>query len=246
MKRITSNFSPNFNERKLKINTVVIHYTGMETFSDALINLCNPSSKVSSHYLIDYSGEIYLLVDEEKRAWHAGVSSWKGIKDINSCSIGIELANRGHDFVYEPFPEEQMISLETLLIHLMKKYDISPFNIVGHSDVAPLRKKDPGELFNWKRLANKGLAIYPEKLNKNLFKKLSAGDQGKLVEILQVSLKEIGYGVNINSIYDSETKLVVKAFQRRFRNRMIDGIVDEETGKLITCLKMLTINDTNT
>ena len=145
--------SPNFDERFEKINMIVIHYTGMNSFDEAKDHLCNKNSKVSAHYLIDEIGKIYQLVDDIHRAWHAGVSIWKNKKDINSCSIGIELVNPGHEFGYKSFEEKQMFSIEHLLEELIFHYDIPLSNVVGHSDVAPLRKLDPGELFDWKRLA---------------------------------------------------------------------------------------------
>ena len=147
MKIIYEKYSPNFNDRKSKIDIIVIHYTGMKSEQESLEQLCNTSSKVSSHFLINYSGDIFSLVEEEKRAWHAGVSFWNGENDINSSSIGIELDNPGHDYGYKPFTESQMVSLEKLISYLIKKYNIPLYNIVGHSDIAPLRKKDPGEFF---------------------------------------------------------------------------------------------------
>ncbi len=153
--------SPNYDERKnaQPIDTVIIHYTDMLSAEAALKLLCDPASKVSSHYLIDKEGLIYQLVDEHHRAWHAGVSSWKGETNINCRSVGIELDNRGHTHGPEPFPEKQIESLLDLLKDITDRYSIPANRILGHSDVAPLRKKDPGELFPWSRLAEKGYGI---------------------------------------------------------------------------------------
>jgi len=136
--------SPNFNERQLPISMVVLHYTGMRTAGEALARLCDVSSQVSAHYMIDEDGTVINLVPEEKRAWHAGRSYWRGITDVNSASIGIELVNPGHEFGYRPFPEPQMDALLPLLADMMDRHDIPRANVVGHSDVAPARKVDPG------------------------------------------------------------------------------------------------------
>lgn len=155
--------SPNFNERAAgkEINMLVLHYTGMLTAEDALDRMCDSSSEVSAHYMVDEDGEIYQLVDETKRAWHAGVSFWKGETDINSCSIGIEIVNPGHEFGYREFPEKQMQSVIALSKQIVEKYPILSENVVGHSDIAPTRKQDPGELFDWKRLAESGIGLWP-------------------------------------------------------------------------------------
>ena len=151
--------SPNWNERELPVSMVVLHYTGMQTADEALARLCDPAAKVSAHYLIDEDGTVTSLVPEEKRAWHAGNSYWRGITDVNSASVGIELANPGHEWGYRPFPEAQMEALLPLLANIMDRHDIPRGNVVGHSDVAPARKLDPGELFDWERLARLRLAL---------------------------------------------------------------------------------------
>ena len=152
--KIIQKKSPNFDERPkgVKINSIIIHYTGMKTFDDAFKRLCDKSSKVSSHYLIGRDGRIINLVDEKNRAWHAGVSHWKGIDNLNDISIGIELENPGHEFGYTPFPKKQMGALIYLCKELKKKYDIKEDWILGHSDISPGRKLDPGEKFNWKSI----------------------------------------------------------------------------------------------
>lgn len=233
--------SPNFDERFEKINMIVIHYTGMNSFDEAKDHLCNKNSKVSAHYLIDEIGKIYQLVDDIHRAWHAGVSIWKNKKDINSCSIGIELVNPGHEFGYKSFEEKQMFSIEHLLEELIFHYDIPLSNVVGHSDVAPLRKLDPGELFDWKRLAAKKLAVWPQTFKKNPFELISFGDKGEHVTYVQLALKFIGYGIEVDGFFGKYTEAVIKAFQRRFRQSRIDGFFDDETGLLLAGLKNLNI-----
>ena len=188
--------SRNFDERKAPLEMLVLHYTGMRTFQEALDRLRDPAAKVSAHYLIDETGEIYSLVDESKRAWHAGVSSWKGKTDINSRSVGIEIVNPGHEFGYRPFPEEQILSVIRLSKEIIKRYVILPENIVGHSDIAPTRKTDPGELFPWKVLAENGIGLWTDDF-------LPAG---KSVEEM---LTAIGYDT-------ADEQAAMTAFQRRF------------------------------
>lgn len=154
--------SPNHNERRLgPPDMVVIHYTGMKTAAAARARLCDPAAEVSAHWLIDLDGTVEALVPEERRAWHAGVSEWEGERDVNSRSIGIELVNKGHEHGYHPFPEPQMAALEALLSAIMARWRIAARNVVGHEDVAPGRKIDPGEKFDWARLARRGLALRP-------------------------------------------------------------------------------------
>jgi N-acetylmuramoyl-L-alanine amidase len=152
--------SPNFDERTLPITMIVMHYTGMKTGKAALSRLCDATSRVSAHYCIEEDGTLHALVDESKRAWHAGVSYWDGITDVNSASIGIELVNKGHDGGYTPFPEAQMRTLTHLLQGIVSRHHIAPYNIVGHSDIAPARKQDPGELFPWQDLAAQGFGMW--------------------------------------------------------------------------------------
>ena len=148
--------SPNFNERKVPPDIIVLHYTGMKTGEEALAWLCNEESKVSSHYLVEEDGRVFRLVPEERRAWHAGVSSWKGETDINACSIGVEIVNPGHEFGYRAFPDAQIETVIRLLDDIRGRWSIENARILGHSDVAPARKEDPGELFPWRRLAEHG------------------------------------------------------------------------------------------
>lgn len=196
--------SPNFDERGRDIDTVVLHYTGMPTGAEALERLRDPKAKVSAHYCVEENGDIYKLVEEANRAWHAGVSFWRGDIDINARSIGIEIVNPGHQFGYRDFPEAQIASVITLLKDIRTRYDIALSRILGHSDVAPRRKEDPGEKFPWARLAKEGLALAP-----------FDGDpkQGEAVTFDEAlkALIEIGYDANLG---DYAAGLI--AFQRRF------------------------------
>lgn len=210
--------SPNCNERKLPISMVVLHYTGMQTMQEALDRLCDPVAEVSAHYLIDEDGTVIRLVPEEKRAWHAGRSYWRGITDVNSASIGIEMVNPGHEFGYRPFTEAQMESLIPLLSSIMARHNIEPANVVGHSDVAPARKQDPGELFDWELLARYGLALpTPHPRIRLLHENPGA---------FYLSLERFGYEV-------TDGRAAVAAFQRRFRPRIVDGELDGEVGALL-------------
>ena len=155
--------SPNFDERERAIDMIVLHYTGMKTAQEALHRLRDPEAKVSAHYVIDEDGTIYQLVDEAKRAWHAGVSHWRGVDNVNHNSIGIEIVNPGHEWGYREFTQAQYAALIPLCQQIKARYNIPDENIVGHEDVAPNRKQDPGELFDWKLLADNGLGIWPHK-----------------------------------------------------------------------------------
>jgi N-acetylmuramoyl-L-alanine amidase len=205
--------SPNFDERRLPISMVVLHYTGMADAAAAIERLRDPEAKVSCHYLVSEDGQVLRMVDEEKRAWHAGRSWWRGIQDVNSASIGIEIVNPGHEFGYRPFPEPQMQALVPLLADIVARRHIRPVNVVGHSDIAPARKQDPGELFDWGRLARLGLAL-PRPV-KNLMDP-NWTDAGFLL-----ALERFGYDVR-------SAQAAVVAFQRRFRPEHVDGIVDGE------------------
>jgi N-acetylmuramoyl-L-alanine amidase len=195
-----------------------------------------PMNKVSSHYLVYEDGRIYQLVDEAKRAWHAGRGTWDGETDMNSCSIGIEIANGGHDFGLPDFAETQIQSVMALVKAIMDRHGLDRQHVIGHSDLAPSRKPDPGEKFPWQRLADAGLSIWPkpgpEDGNQTaVFDTLGALD-ARLVA-MQGSLSEIGYGVTNNGTYDATLKDIIRAFQRRFRQTKADGIIDVETLALI-------------
>ena len=213
--------SPNFDERPehLPIDMLVIHYTGMPTAEAALERMCDPASKVSAHYMIHEDGTVVPLVAELCRAWHAGVSFWRGETDINGRSIGIELANPGHEFGYRSFPEAQMAALIDLAQRILKRHPIPARNVVGHSDIAPRRKEDPGELFDWKRLADEGIGIWPTG-------KLRQGERENPAKEAESLLTAIGY-----ETVDLEKSIV--AFQRRYRPRQIDGAPDLETLDLL-------------
>lgn len=210
--------SPNWNERKLPISMVVLHYTGMKSAQEALDRLCDPAAEVSAHYLIDEDGAVIRLVPEDKRAWHAGRSYWRGITDVNSASIGIEIVNPGHEFGYRPFTEAQMEALIPLLAGIMGRHNIAPANVVGHSDIAPARKSDPGELFEWETLARYGLAMPTPRPRIRLLHDNPGA--------FYLSLERFGYDI-------TDGRAAVTAFQRRFRPRIIDGELDGEVGALL-------------
>ena len=210
--------SPNFDERRLPVSILVLHYTGMEDAASAIAWLRNPEAKVSCHYLVTEDGQVLRMVDEEKRAWHAGRSFWRGTTDINSASIGIEIVNPGHEFGYRPFAEPQMDVLIPLVADIVKRHGIRPPYVVGHSDIAPSRKQDPGELFDWARLAKLGLAM--PRPSRDLIDPMWT-DGGFLL-----ALERYGYDV-------SKPKPAVEAFQRRFRPEHIDGIIDGETRAIL-------------
>lgn len=213
--------SPNFDDRSLPITMIVLHYTGMQTGEAAIARLRDPAAKVSSHYVVAEDGTVLRLVDEEKRAWHAGRSHWRGVKDINSASIGIEIVNPGHEWGYRPFPDEQVAAVIRLVHEIKDRYEITRGNIVGHSDIAPARKQDPGELFPWGKLARLRLAL--PRPTKNLMDPRWT-DGGFLL-----ALERFGYDVE-------DGPAAVTAFQRRFRPEMVDGIIDAECRMLLLAL----------
>lgn len=205
--------SPNFDERTLPVTMAVIHYTEMVDAEVALSRLCDPASKVSAHYLISADGEVTRLVEEDKRAWHSGISYWRGIRDVNSASIGIELDHPGHKYGYRPFPEAQFEALVPLLARMMKAHRIPRANVVGHSDVAPARKIDPGELFPWERLAEYGLCLPTPRI--------PLGDPFDNDGAFLLALERFGYDI-------TDGAKAIAAFQRRWRPRKIDGEADGE------------------
>ncbi len=223
--------SPNFDERAggVRPDLLLLHYTNMATAQQAIERLCDPKSKVSSHYLIAEDGSITQMVDEEKRAWHAGKSFWAGCEDINSCSIGIEIANVGPDQGYPAFPNIQMLAVETLCHDIFSRHNIAPERVLAHSDVSPDRKQDPGEKFNWQRLYNAGIGLWvkPEPVDEG--EVLKPGDTNKHILNLQSALSTYGYKVTITGTFDAQTEYVVTAFQRHFRPQRVDGIADFST-----------------
>ena len=229
--KILQNYSPNFNTTKRSskdIKFVIIHYTGMNKELSALDKLCNIKSKVSSHYFIKKNGSILNLVPPLYEAWHAGKSKWKNLKFLNRYSIGIEIQNSGHDNKYENFTKKQIISIKKLLKYLLKKYKINFKNVLGHSDIAPDRKRDPGEKFPWKNLAKSKLAQWHNLNEKNL--KMKRLISLNLVEedIFIKNLNKIGYPKIPQNKQNSKKRILIKAFQRRFRQKLINGISDQE------------------
>jgi len=213
--------SPNFDERTLGISMIVLHYTGMQDAQSAIDRLRDPAAKVSAHYLVAEDGTVLRMVAEDKRAWHAGKSRWRGIADVNSASIGIEIVNPGHELGYHPFPEEQIDALVPLVSDIKRRYGITRGNVVGHSDIAPARKKDPGELFPWNRLSKVRLAL--PRPTRNLMDPMWT-DAGFLI-----ALERFGYDV-------SDKLAAVIAFQRRFRPELLDGVIDGECRSILLAL----------
>ena len=224
--------SPNFGARKggRAVDMIVLHYTGCPSAESALLWMCSPESQVSAHYLVDTDGEIIQLVDEAARAWHAGAAFWAGERDVNSFSIGIEIQNTGHlEGAPPPYPEAQLAAVEALVADIMARHSISPARVVGHSDVAPARKADPGEHFPWHRLAAKGLALDVAAARVTGGAVLAPGDEGDAVRALQEDLRRAGYGLEPSGVYCPATEQVVRAFQRRFRPARVDGLADVST-----------------
>jgi len=220
--------SPNFYQRRGPPDMVVLHYTGMQTGHAALERMCDPAAKVAAHYMVEEDGRVFRLVAEERRAWHAGKSWWKGETDVNAVSIGIEIVNPGHEWGYRPFPDAQIDAVIGLLDDIRSRWTIGNDRIVGHSDVAPARKQDPGELFPWKRLALEGHGLWFEP-QPAPGPALALGDEGVGVFALQAGLHRLGYEPRPSGRYDEETATVVTAFQRHWRPEQVDGIADGET-----------------
>ena len=230
--------SPNHGERRegRTPDCILLHYTGMSTGEGALARLCDPAAEVSSHYLVFEDGRVLQLVPEARRAWHAGASRWKDDADLNSCSIGIEIVNPGHDGALPPYPQAQIEAVAALCRDIAARHAIAPERILAHSDIAPGRKRDPGEHFPWEALHALGVGhwVPPAPIAGRRF--LSPGEQGRPVEALQAMLALYGYPCPQTGLYDRETEAVVAAFQRRFRPDLVDGIADAST---ITTLRDL-------
>ncbi|HEY2010349.1 MAG TPA: N-acetylmuramoyl-L-alanine amidase [Rhizomicrobium sp.] len=208
--------SPNHDDRGgAVIDMLVLHYTGMETAKAALGRLCDPAAKVSAHYTIDEDGTVYAHVPEARRAWHAGVSAWAGATNINARSIGIELVNPGHEFGYRDFADAQIAALITLCHGILLRHPIPSARVLGHSDVAPARKEDPGERFPWERLARAGIGLWPASLDAN------PGPE---------ALDRFGYDLGAG------LEKAVTAFQRHFRPQKIDGVWDRDCARLLASL----------
>ncbi len=213
--------SPNFDERTMPVSILVLHYTGMPDAAGAIARLTDPAAKVSSHYIVAEDGQVLRLVAEDKRAWHAGKSHWRGLDNLNSASIGIEIVNPGHEFGYRPFPEAQIDALIPLVSDIVERHGITRGNVVGHSDIAPARKQDPGELFPWYRLAKLRLAL--PRPTKNLMDP-HWSDAGFLL-----ALNRFGYDI-------TDPLAATVAFQRRFRPELLDGTIDGECRAILLAL----------
>ncbi len=229
--------SPNHDARPpgRAIDMLLLHYTGMASTAEALARLCDPATKVSAHYLIDEDGAVHGLVDEGRRAWHAGVAHWRGGDDINGRAIGIELANPGHEFGYRPFPAVQLDKLCDLARDILVRHAIPRHRVLGHSDVAPGRKRDPGELFDWLRLWTQGIGFWPEAdfTPQRSRRSLAPGASGAAVADLRAAFRAFGYGLAVTESYDGALEQVVVAFQRHWRQARVDGVCDGETQSIL-------------
>ncbi|MGD2132638.1 MAG: N-acetylmuramoyl-L-alanine amidase [Maricaulaceae bacterium] len=249
--------SPNFDERGRSPDLIVLHYTGMANGEAALAKLCDPNPKMgdyaaavperfrgedpnaemgraSAHYLVEEDGRIFRLVAEDKRAWHAGQAFWDGASDVNARAIGIEIVNGGHDFGLPPYPDAQVGAVVALVKDICARRSIPPERVVGHSDVAPDRKEDPGEHFPWTALVDAELAVGLLASIEGRGERIAAaGDAGRAVKAVQEHLIAIGYGLAASGAMDERTVAVITAFQRRYRPALVDGVLDHETAELI-------------
>jgi len=241
--RLIQRPSPNFNDRRESLDMLVLHYTGMESAQAAEARLCDPAAEVSAHYVVREDGTVVYMVPEDKRAWHAGVARWQGEGDLNSRSIGVEIVNGGHDVpladgTLPPFPRVQIAAVISLSRAILSRHDIPQTRIVGHSDIAPARKRDPGEHFPWKTLSDAGIGLWPNPvpdLDGSTVRGpgLQPGDRDPSVERMQAMLLSIGYDLSVTGAYDPDTEAVVTAFQRRWRPEQVTGQAD------LSCLAMI-------
>lgn len=231
----TGHRSPNFDDRRCRLTHIVLHYTDMADCDAALARLCDAQAKVSAHYLIRRDGQVFALVDEDKRAWHAGVSFWRSETDMNSASIGIELDHDGHaaDGSMAAFPAAQMTALIALLQDIVRRHNLDPRHILGHSDIAPGRKIDPGEAFDWAALSKAGFGLWVDNVTTEDVPPLAMGSEDKAVAPLQKALAAIGYQIVADGVYGPQTQAVITAFQRHFRPAQTDGVADAETQTLV-------------
>jgi len=230
--------SPNFDARLAPPDMIVVHYTGMPTGEEALARLRDPEAKVSSHYLVEEDGRVFALVPEARRAWHAGVSFWKGERGLNGVSIGIEIVNPGHEWGYRAFPDPQVAAVTALIGDIRTRWSVANDRIIGHSDIAPGRKDDPGELFPWSRLAAAGHGLWAEP-PASPGAALAKGDEGPGVFALQAGLTRLGYDLPPSGHYDDDTATIVTAFQRHWRPARVDGAADGETrARLVALLRV--------
>ena len=218
--------TPNIDARAAPVDILLMHYTGMTDALAAVERLCDPLARVSAHYVISEAGNVYQLAEESARCWHAGLSEWRDLPDVNTRSIGIEIANHGHEHGYRPFPEPQMLSLIALSKAILARFPIPPRNVIGHSDVAPTRKEDPGELFDWPRLARAGIGLWPFGVVAAPTATLGRGDSGPEVLRLQRDLRRYGWPCPETGRFDLATEKTVIAFQRHFRQSPLDGRFD--------------------
>ena len=232
--------SPNHGPRAdgAAIDLLILHYTGMASGEAALARLCDPAAEVSAHYLIDEDGRVFRLVPEQRRAWHAGSAYWAGERDVNSRSIGIELVNPGHELGYRPFPDAQMAALEALTLDILARHPIPAHRVLGHSDVAPARKRDPGELFDWERLAEAGVGAWPRGVARRhrVTRSFGRDDHDEAIAEVQDGLRRYGYEVEPSGRLDAATELVLFAFQRHFRPWRVDGRLDGESAARLRAL----------
>ncbi len=214
---------------------LILHYTGMVDAAAALARMCDPNAGVSAHYMVDEDGSVLRLVDEARRAWHAGQSHWRGRDHINAVSIGIEMVNPGHAFGYRAFPEAQMAAVIDLCRDITARHPIPARHVLGHADVACARRADPGELFDWPRLAAAGVGLWPglAVVTGEMGMTLRPGDGGTAVDDIRRALAEFGYGVETGGPFDTALEQAVIAFQRHFRPTLIDGVVDPETAQIM-------------
>jgi N-acetylmuramoyl-L-alanine amidase len=236
--RIREQPSPNHDARPADtpIDTLVLHYTGMPSGAAALSRLCDASARVSAHYLVEEDGRVFRLVADERRAWHAGIAYWRGHRDINARSIGIEIVNPGHEFGYRKFPVKQMAAVRELARDIMDRHPIPPRNVVAHSDVAPERKEDPGELFDWRYLASKGVGLCPKPNATTRVREFAIGERDTAIADAQGKLVKWGYEVPTHGLFEAKTERVLIAFQRRYRQQRFDGRLDAETVALLDAL----------
>jgi N-acetylmuramoyl-L-alanine amidase len=233
--------SANYGDRNMDRlpDMILLHYTGMPDVEGAIAKLCTAGTDVSAHYIVLEDGRIIQCVPEAKRAWHAGVAFWAGEEDINSCSIGVEIVNKGHDWGYPEFPLRQIAAVIALCRGIMLRRKVPSHRVLGHSDVAPFRKKDPGEKFPWHSLANSGVGHWVQPAPIVRGETLRLGSVSDDVRNLQQALARYGYGIPVNGKYDTATSEVVTAFQRHFRPGRVDGIVDHST---LTTLRSLLVS----
>lgn len=230
--------SPNFDPRTVTPSLLVLHYTGMKTGDEAIARLRDPEAGVSAHYVVEEDGRVFRLVPEERRAWHAGVSYWRGRRNVNGESIGVEIVNPGHEWGYRAFPDPQVAAVIGLVADIRARWTIEDRDIVGHSDVAPDRKDDPGELFPWKRLAEAGHGLWAE-APAAPGQPVGEGEEGVAVFALQAGFTRLGYDLPPSGRFGAETSAVVRAFQRHWRPERVDGIADGETrARLIALLRL--------